>query len=439
MVVGSSRVGSSLTHVLELKQRYENVRTDGVSVLLRDLANDGTVTSLDNHRWEAALRDGTFVKFEWYTPAGILDVAITDRQPWPTTQVAEARRRYQAILARISALLLGYRATTVGAAFFAPRELAQRVDSYIGQGSFLGHSPTDVENELDQLHGELMCFGQEIIELLKGPEGQAKTAVQKARDEELTAWKIVDSFQPQVNEVYRIEKLLNDAGVPKKTTEYWRNQSLPPYADIIAYPAGKAESLKQQFIAAKKALDAVMPAAQRWETVKRARELTNTRSELEAKALGQSPLVQWKRSTWDPFFGGWTKFRSEKKDIPLQTWPLSGTWDRIQEYRQQWIDLRKNAPFKSKCPEPLDPSSRKDPSFTDMFKDLGNIAKYGLIGLLAIGGIVAVSSVASNLKTGRDPAEKYMEMIRLSRKSRGSRGSSRSLPAREQLALPEGE
>ncbi len=282
---------------------------------------------------------------------------------------------------------------------------------YVGQGSVFGHTPKDVENELDQLHGEMMGFGQEVIELMKPLEGQAQAAVKKARDEEFAAWKIVDSFQPQVNEVYRIEKLLNAAGVDKKITAVWREESVPPYADIMVTPTGKAESLKQQFIAAKTALDKVMPKAQRREAIKRARELSGVRSELEGKQLGEFPLIKWKRSVWDPFFAGWRKFYGEKKDIPLQTWPLSGTWDRIQDYRKQYVDLRKNAPFKSKGPAPLDPD-RKDPSVTGGFQDLLKILKWGLIGILGIGGVVALSSVVSNVRKGRDPVEHYAGLYR---------------------------
>jgi len=47
--------------------------------------------------------------------------------------------------------------------------------------------------------------------------------------------------------------------------------------------------------------------------------------------------------------------------------------------------------------------------------DLLDILKYGLIAVLGIGAVVAVSSVASNLKKGRDPAESYVARYRGSR------------------------
>lgn len=44
--------------------------------------------------------------------------------------------------------------------------------------------------------------------------------------------------------------------------------------------------------------------------------------------------------------------------------------------------------------------------------DLMKIVKYGGIAVLGLGAIVALSSVAQNLRSGTDPAEKYMELWR---------------------------
>lgn len=50
--------------------------------------------------------------------------------------------------------------------------------------------------------------------------------------------------------------------------------------------------------------------------------------------------------------------------------------------------------------------------------DVWNIAKYGAWAVLGIGTVVALSSVVSNLRSGKDPAEKYVEMFRNRRASR---------------------
>ena len=323
-------------------------------------------------------------------------------------------------------------------------------DVYLGQGSIIPHTPGEAEDELKQLHGELMAFGQEASELIKPLEAQAKAAVQKAHDEEMAAGNVVESFQPLVKEIYRLEKLLNAAGVSAKTTGEWREQGPPyeniqfrPLIDSRGVPLKAAEDLKKPFIAAKVALDKFMPKAARMAAIKRSQELSSKRSMQEYEQLAEFPLVKWARTVWSPFFDGWNAFYHQKIDIPSQTWPLSGTWDRIQEYRRQFIDLRNKAPFKAQGPTPLDPSERKDPSLMGGLRDIWggagdvfSLVKWGLIGALGIGAVVALSSVASNLRKGKDPGEKYMELIRERRRPR----APRALPEpRAQLALPPGE
>lgn len=51
--------------------------------------------------------------------------------------------------------------------------------------------------------------------------------------------------------------------------------------------------------------------------------------------------------------------------------------------------------------------------------DAWTLVKYGLWGVLGIGAIVALSSVASNLRSGKDPAEKYVALA-----GRGARGAA---------------
>jgi hypothetical protein len=245
---------------------------------------------------------------------------------------------------------------------------------FVGNGSIFPHTPTDTENELDELHSEIMQFGAEIIEKTNktiAEQVSANPEVQRLRAEELAA--------------YAYEKT-------------------------------------QTGIAAV-------------EAVKKSRAATVKRADAEQRLMANPPLLQWKRSVWDPFSARWLAYRSEKKDIPLQMWPMSGTWNHIQDERQKLIEIRRNAPFKATGPAPIEP--RKDPSITDALGDIGKIAKWGIIGILGIGGVVLLSSVVSNVRTGKDPAEKYVEMIREGRRSRKS--PSRTLPqAPKQRALPSG-
>ena len=441
-------VGADLVQVLTLKQRYEGVKTGAVAKLLSELSKNGTQIPIGDNHWQIALRNAGWVDVRWYPQFNGLEVSITDREVHRDDEVPSVRREYEQILRGITPLLQTYGATTVGATTYVGA--AQGV--YLGQGSIIPHTPTETEDELKQLHGEIMAFGQEAIELINPIEKQSMGRVQQLRDAELEAWKIVNSFQPLVKEVYRIEKLLNEAGLSMKTTNAWREQP-PPYDNIRntpmvssrGAPLKNAEDLKKQFIAAKEALDKFMPKAERMAAIKRSRDASGERSMAQAEKMSESPLVKWSASVWSPFFEGWRRFYHEKIDIPGQMWPGSGTWDRIQEYRRQFIDLRNKAPFKAQGPAPLDPTARKDPSLTGGLRDIWGgagdalgIAKWGLIGALGIGAVVALASVVSNVRKGKDPGEKYLELIRETRRGGGGR-SKRKLPAsREQLALASG-
>ena len=280
----------------------------------------------------------------------------------------------------------------------------------VGQGSFF-HSPTEVDDELRQLHGEIVSFDRETSPLVNRLEAQVVEELKQARDEALAAGRVVDSYLPLVKERDRLQNQIA------------RNPGLMP--DLIA---------------AQEALDRFMHPTARRAAMERARALQRRLGELERRRMGELPLLTWVQRAWKPFYDNWRVFYEQKTEVPAQTWPLTGTWDRIQEYRRQFIDLRNKAPFKAQGPTPLDPTARTDPNLTGGLRDLwggaGNvfgIVKWGLIGALGIGAVVALSSVVSNVRKGKDPGEKYVEMIR----GRRSRASSRALPPpRERLALP---
>jgi len=254
-----------------------------------------------------------------------------------------------------------------------------------GPESYFGHTPGEVADELDQLHGEIMSFGISLRALAEKDE-QAKLSsdatVQQARANELAAKKVMESFRPLVDAVERVKaKIATDA-------------DSSPYI--------------MELHDAQLALDTFMPVDKRHEAVIAYKNLADERAALERAALERKPtaLETWERNTWQPFFDTWMKLR-ELKQKPAQTWPLSGTWDRIQEYRQQFRDLYDRAPFKPSGPRPLDP--RKDPS---LFGDLGSVVKWSVIGVLALGGVFVLSSVVTNVKQGRDPVEHYVGLYR---------------------------
>jgi len=142
------------------------------------------------------------------------------------------------------------------------------------------------------------------------------------------------------------------------------------------------------------------------------------------------PVVKIYSDAWSPLIQGWQAFYAGHKGWWGNFWwnsaPDAESWQR------KLVDLRQTAKkagmgVVSPAPEPYSPSTL-DPhhdiidTTKDVFGDIGKVVKYGVIGALVIGGVVALSSVAQNLRSGRDPAEKYVEIVKTRRRSRGESG-----------------
>jgi hypothetical protein len=456
---GRTYVGADLVQVLTLKQRYDHVKTGGVVKLLSTLAKNGTQTAIGEHHWQIALRNAGWVDVHWYPQFNGLEVSITDREVHRDDEVPSVRRDYEKVLQRITPLLQTYGATTVGGAFAedfpVPHPLV---------GLTLYHSVGDRADAVkqmaidwDALYASLAPQVGDVTDPMGGPMGGKTSGAAKAREEELAAYKVVDSWQPLLNEVYRIEKLLNAAGIDKKITWKWREESDPPYADIVMYAAGKAEPLKQQFLAAKKALDTFMPRAQRRAAIARARDLTEKRGQAVQASFDPAKVAWWKSYAL-PLFRSWTKFKHEQigGDRTVADAYISfaerfqTNWDVYENWKKKLDNLRTEAEkrgFAVDAPKPTELSTTVWPDAGGALKsgasklaegagDVWKTVKYGVWGALGIGAIVALTSVFSNLRSGKDPADKYMELVRQGRRS--SR-SPRKLPAgRDQLALASG-
>ena len=486
---GRVRVGAFLVHTLELKQRYNNVKTAAVQALLNDLSSVGSALSIGTNRWEIALKEGTWVQLTWYPDSSALEITITDRELRPVDQLVATRRRYETLLRRLTPRLQSFGATTVGAAIVgqtpAPR-LAARARAIRavqdrpatagcfdanGRGLYgsrremvgltLYHSVGDRADAVKQMDIDWNALFANLASQIPGeltdPSKRIITpAVQKALDEEKSAWQITESFKSLVDEVYRIEKLLNAAGVDKKITERWREESVPPYADISMYSTGNAEPLKQQFLAAKQALDKFMPKAQRRDAIKRAQEASYHRGEVELQAVDPKKLEWWK-SYAGPLIREWVKFKHEQiggdrtvaDDYISFAERFQTNWDVYENWKKKLDNLRAEAQkrgFTVDAPvsTPLPTTVWADVAHTvekgaekvvGGVEDVWKFVKYAAYGVLGIGAVVALSSVAQNLRSGKDPSEKYMELIRERRRPR----APRALPGRAQRALPPGE
>ena len=440
---GRVHVGAFLVHTLELKQRYNNVKPAAAEALLNDLSSQGASLSVGTNRWEIALKEGTWVQLTWHPDSAALEVTITDRELRPADQVAADRRRYEALLRRITPRLQSFGATPVGGTivgqtptprlaartrairavfdmytqgtrmpYYIYAEVNGRIDKrsassldeaneiffalerepgeiYVaifdptdplwpgpaldvynaapqerapyGDRALVGfvRTPSEIEDELNQLHSEVMQFGQEVIE-------QEQNAANRIKEE------------PEYKEI-----------LAKWAAEEARLKTLPespraPFPDFL--PGDRPPA----------------PAdAPRVLSMKRQKELQKEAADYFNRRVNTLPIWPWSRTIWDPFSKDWQHFRRSKIEISAQLWPGSGVWDRVQDYRKKLIEIRSKAPFKPTGPEPLSPEGRKDPSPLGWLADFGSGFKWVALGVLGIGGVLAVSSIASNLKKGR--------------------------------------
>jgi hypothetical protein len=57
----------------------------------------------------------------------------------------------------------------------------------------------------------------------------------------------------------------------------------------------------------------------------------------------QSDRYHFYTTTWDPFLRAWLSFRSQKRDVPLQTLPGSGTASELRRFRATFAQILQQA------------------------------------------------------------------------------------------------
>jgi len=149
----------------------------------------------------------------------------------------------------------------------------------------------------------------------------------------------------------------------------------------------------------------------------------------------KSPLWVFWSDAISPTYDEWLRFR-EKNNY----WSLFTSFEEYEHWLERARQLRATAEAKGihiDSPAPLDLTSTLPGEIFkaggETFKEMGKILKWGVIGALGIGAVVALSSVASKLRSGKDPSETYVGLI----KQRRSRPRSIAVP--RQLALPPGD
>ncbi len=287
-----------------------------------------------------------------------------------------------------------------------------------GEGSVLGHTPGDVADELDELNSEVMTFDAELtayehkINGVKPSDELARCLQQVPIDK-----RVVDGWRPLRARVEQIQKDMEAA------------------ADSSAFLMDLRD--------AQLAFERFMPREQRVALVRRMQTNAERIWALrDTEALQRDPQLVAYRAAWDEWKWKWMQFHSQKTSIAFQTLPFSGTWDRIQEYRKQFINFVKEAPFPVTM-SPLDAESRKDPSILggigDAISSLGTLGKVVVYGGLGLIGAIAITSVVQQVRKNKDPLETYAQILK-SLPQAAARATPQGKAIRAaQRALPSGE
>jgi len=259
-------------------------------------------------------------------------------------------------------------------------------------GSVFGHTPGDVEGELDELNNEIMQFDAELVAFKE--QNHAAVAptsdLQRLRDEQAHDVAIQQSWAPLRERVERIERSMNEPG----TDADFAQRGVELRDAMAAFDRESGMSRDQRF-----------ELAQRIQ--KRSEQIVDLRDKQFATT---NPALARFVSMWDTFKWNWMRFHSEKVSVPAQTWPLSGTWDRVQDYRQQFLAIFRKAPFQPTM-TPMEVDGRRDPDLTggigDFFGSAGTVVKVAIYGGLALVGAVAVASIIHNVRSNKDPVREY--------------------------------
>lgn len=177
-----------------------------------------------------------------------------------------------------------------------------------------------------------------------------------------------------------------------------------------------------------------------------------TQREWDAAPPDPKKVVWWKTFA-KPVFNTWVAFKSEQlggnrtvaSDYIAFAERWQTDWDVYERWKKKLDDLRVQASrwgFTISAPPAAElPTTVWD----DLAKGAGSVAKgagdtwtfvkYAAWAALGLGTVIALSSVAQNLRTGRDPAERYVKLFR----QRGRAVARAALPPPVRFALPPGK
>ena len=461
-------VGSRLVHTFELKQRYDNVKTGAMQSLLNTLSREGTVSSVGNYRWEIALKDGAWVMLVYYPDWNALEVTVTDRELRGVDQMDRVRRSYDAILAKITPRLQHFGVTTVGAATYAGQQVQQprfaartRAIKAVFDMYTTSHRGApyyiyaEVNGMIDRRSASSLDEANSIFFALERAPGEVYAAIFDPTDP-LWPGPAADVYHETPRAPQAPQERPAIVGHSNGRGQYGSLVGLTIYhsvgdrADAVKQMAVDWTALYQSLASQVGVIIADPKSPSGFRTI--------TQREYDANPPDPKKVTWWKSYAW-PIIQEWTKFARDQLGTD---WTTGGSyiafaerwqtnWDVYENWKKKLDSLRAEAEkqgFSLATPKPADlpttvwadagaaieSGGRK---LASGFGDVWNIVKYGAWAVLGIGAVVAISSVASNLRSGKDPAEKYVEMIRAGRRPRTPRALG--APRTPQLALPPGE
>ncbi len=135
------------------------------------------------------------------------------------------------------------------------------------------------------------------------------------------------------------------------------------------------------------------------------------------------PKSNWYHNVWHPWFTGWRAFYTDcystKKKLLVMASPALARdeYFEAQKYRRtlgilwtqaQQIGFTIAGPAPEAANTPLgQQAADAGKSILDTLGDIGKFAKYALAGVIIVGGVVVVSTLAHDVKSDKDPSQRY--------------------------------
>jgi len=136
-------------------------------------------------------------------------------------------------------------------------------------------------------------------------------------------------------------------------------------------------------------------------------EMVSFGDELSRKIFGDDPghrafdlplpgtapdKIELYHAVWRPLMNEWLEFREAHGHSFWQNLPLSGAWDRVQDFRARLLRVRERAREHKLDLMTIDPSPPKpDLDLGDTFKKVATVAGYAAVG---IGGLLLLRAAA---------------------------------------------